>query len=217
MEELLAFAAALVALRLGGELARRWRARRLPQLAAWSAGLLAYSGACAALAWGPRRGGTTESSGCTTSAGALRSAPLLGVGSLLLVGRRWAAPLGLVWTGLAIGVVLAEQVTRHGRGIPPAQDHLDWVPARVLAVAGNGGGTLAVVAVALGTLRRRPFGNLLVIAGIAVAGVGSALVGVGEAGTAAFFAGAAVLVYAGFMSESAQTALTLRRLLRPTL
>ena len=44
--------------------------------------------------------------------------------------------------------------------IPAAQDHLDFVPARLLAIVGNSLGTLAVVGVALLTMRRRPVGNL---------------------------------------------------------
>ncbi len=103
----------------------------------------------------------------------------------------------------------------HGGGVPAAQDHLELVPARILAIAGNSAGTLAVVGVALLTLRRRPLGNLLVIAGIAVGGIGSTLAGLGEAGTAVFFA-AALLLYAGFMSRSSRTPLTLCRLVRPT-
>jgi Flp pilus assembly protein protease CpaA len=63
-------------------------------------------------------------------------------------------------------------------------------------------GTLAAVAVALLTIRRRPLGNALVLAGLAVAATGSALVGLGEAGTAAVFAAAAVLLYLGFSAPA---------------
>ena len=64
-------------------------------------------------------------------AGALLSAPLLGIGSLQLTGRRWAAPLGLVYTGLAIGVAVAMPVhgTFASTDVPRAQDHVDAVPA----------------------------------------------------------------------------------------
>jgi hypothetical protein len=218
VQQLLAFGAALLALRLGGDLARRWRARRAPELAAWSAGLLAYAVACAALAWGAAAGWDGRVFRVYYLFGGLLTAPLLGVGSLLLVGRRWAAPVGLVWVGLAVGVAVAEPLTRPvaQAGIPAAQDHLDLFPVRLLAIVGNSAGTIAVVAVALLTLRRRPVGNLLVVLGIAVGGVGSALVGLGEAGTALFFAAAVVLLYAGFMSRSAQSFLTLRPGMRPT-
>ncbi len=218
MQELLAFAAALIALRLGGDLARRWRARRAPELAAWSAALVAYAVACAALAWGAAAGWDDRVFRVYYLCGGLLTAPLLGVGSLLLSGRRWAAPVGLVWAGLAVGVAVSEPLTHPvtGSGIPAAQDHLDFFPARVLALVGNSAGTIAVVAIALMTFSRRPVGNALVVAGIAVGGIGSALVGLGEAGTALFFAAAALLLYAGFMSRSARSLLTLRPGIRPT-
>jgi hypothetical protein len=218
VQELLAFGAALLALRLGGDLARRWRTRRAPELAAWSAGLVAYAVACAALAWGAAAGWDDRVFRVYYLCGGLLTAPLLGVGSLLLAGRRWAGAVGLLWVGLAIGVAISEPLTRPvtGGGVPAAQDHLDVVPARLLAIVGNSAGTLAVVAVALLTLRRRPLGNLLIVAGIAVGGIGSALVGLGEAGTALFFAAAVTLLYAGFTSRSTQASLTLRRIVRPT-
>jgi hypothetical protein len=218
VDELLAFGAALLALRLGGNLAGRWRVRRAPELAAWSAGLVAYAVACAALAWGAAAGWDDRVFRVYYLFGGLLTAPLLGVGSLLLAGRRWAGAVGLLWVGLATGVAVSEPLTRavRGAGIPSAQDHLDLFPARVLAIVGNSAGTVAVVAVALLTLRRRPVANLLVVAGIAVGGVGSALVGLGEAGTALFFAAAAALLYAGFMSRSARGFLTLRPGIRPT-
>ena len=112
--------------------------------------------------------------------------------------------MGLVYAGLAVGVAVAVPVSGpfSGSGIPAAQDHLDFVPARLLAVAGNGAGTVAAAGVALLTIRRRPLGNALILAGLAVAGTGSALVGLGEAGTAAVFAAAAVLLYLGFSAPA---------------
>ena len=55
------------------------------------------------------------------------------------------------------------------------------------------------VAVALATFRRRPLGNALILAGVAVAATGSALAGLGAAGGAVFVAVAAALLYAGFV------------------
>jgi hypothetical protein len=69
----------------------------------------------------------------------------------------------------------------------------------VLAFAGNAAGTLAVVVVAVRSLRRRPLGNTLIVAGVAVAGGGSALLGYGVAGLAIALAVAALLLYAGFV------------------
>jgi hypothetical protein len=201
---LLAFAAALVALRLAGRLAGRWRARRAPELAAWSASLLAYALACGALAWGAAASWDARAFRAYYLFGGLLTAPLLGAGSLLLAGRRWAAPLALAYTGLAIGVAIAVPVhgAFAGSGIPAAQHHLDVVPARVLAIAANALGTLAAVGVALLTIRRRPLGNALIVAGLAVAGAGSAVVGLREGGTAAVFAAAAVLLYLGFVAPA---------------
>jgi hypothetical protein len=200
MQAILAFAAALVALRLAGALGRRWRVRRAPELVAWGASLLAYAVACAALAWGAAAGWDARAFRVYYLCGGLLTAPLLGIGSLLRAGLRRASAVGLVYVGLAVGVAVSAPVSGSfsGSGIPAAQDHLDFVPVRLLAVLGNGAGALAAAGVALLTIRRRPLGNALILAGLAVAGTGSALVGLGEAGTAAVFAAAAVLFYLGF-------------------
>jgi hypothetical protein len=207
VEALLAFGAALLALRLAGSLARRWRARREPQLAAWSASLLAYALASAALAWGAAAGWSNAAFRVYYLFGALLTAPLLGVGSLLLWGRRWAAALGLLYTGLAVGVAVAAPLTSpvSGDSIPEAQDHLDLVPSRLVALLGNSLGTVAVVGVALLTLRRRPLGNALIVSGVLVAAAGSGLAGLGVAETAAFVAAAAVLLYLGFVARPRRT------------
>jgi hypothetical protein len=200
VEALLAFAAALLALRLAGGLLARWRVRRRPELAAWAASLAAYAVASAALAWGAAYGWSDASFRVYYLAGGLLTAPLLGLGSLLLVGARRALPVTLVYCGLAAGVAIAEPVTSvSGTTIPDASEHLDLFPARLLAILGNSAGTLAVVGVALKTVRRRPIGNSLILAGVAVAAVGSALLGLGEAQTAVSIALAAALLYAGFV------------------
>lgn len=205
MEALLAFAASLLALRLAGDLAARFRARRAPQLAAWSASLLAYSVASAALAWGAAAGWDDRAFRVYYLAGGLLTAPLLGVGSLLLRGYRWAAPLAFAYAGLAVGITVSVSLTAavSGTAIPEAQAHLDFFPARLVAVLGNSLGTLAVVVVALLTLRRRLLGNALILAGVAVAATGSAVAGLGMAGTASFIAAGVLLLYAGFVRSGA--------------
>ena len=206
MEALLSFAAALLALRLAGDLGARFRARRAPQLAAWSASLFAYAVASAALAWGAAAGWDDRAFRLYYLAGGLLTAPLLGAGSLLLRGYRRAAPLVLLYAGLAAGIAASVPLTTPvaGTSIPKAQEHLDFVPARLAAVLGNSLGTLAVVAVALATLRRRPLGNGLILAGVTVAAAGSALAGLGEAQTAAFVATGVALLYAGFLAASGE-------------
>jgi hypothetical protein len=110
----------------------------------------------------------------------------------------------LVYAGLAVVIALAVPV--HGdfaaHGIPAAQDHLAFVPARLLAIAANVAGTLAVVVVALRSFKRRPLGNGLIIAGIAAAATGSGLAGLGAAGSAIGIAAGAALLYAGFVAPA---------------
>lgn len=137
-------------------------------------------------------------------AGGLLTAPLLGAGSLLLVGRRRAGPVALVYVGLAVGIALAVPLhgTFTGDELPKAQDVLAFWPARFVAVSANALGTLAVVAVALATLRRRPLGNALVLAGVGVAALGSALGGLGVGALTPTLAVASLLLYAGFVAPA---------------
>src|SRR5207247_2409130 len=75
--------------------------------------------------------------------GGLLTAPLLGLGSLLLSGRSRALVPGLVYAGLVAGVAVAAPVHgSFGEGIPGAE-HFGTLP-HVLAVAGNSAGTAAV-------------------------------------------------------------------------
>lgn len=204
MDILLAFAATLLTLRLAGALLARWRVRRAPELAAWAASLLCYAIASGALAWGAAHGWDRFAFRVYYLFGGLLTAPLLGVGSLLLSRRRWALPLGLAYTGLAAGLAVA--VPLHGAiggtSVPDAQNVLDFVPARLVAVLGNSLGTLAVVAVALTSLARRPLGNALILLGVALAAAGTAAGGLGVGGTAVSIALAACALYAGFVAGS---------------
>lgn len=191
MDVLLSFAAALIALRLGGLLARR---RRF----AWAGALFSFAAATATMAWGAAHGWDARSFRVYYLAGALLAAPLLGIGALLLWGRRWASPLGLLYTGLAVGVALVMPVhgTFGSTAVPRAQDHIDALP-RVIAIAASSLGTLAVLVVAAATLRGRPRQGLLIVAAVAAAGLASALTQTAVAAAAAAFAGAAVLLYLG--------------------
>src|SRR5215475_4781331 len=116
MDALLAFAAALLTLRLAGQLGARYRATARPELLAWSAGLAAYAVAAAAIAWGEAAGWDGRAFRVYYAAGALLTAPLLGAGSLLLAGHRRAGTVALVYAGLAVGVALA--VPLHGAFAP---------------------------------------------------------------------------------------------------
>jgi hypothetical protein len=204
VEALLAFAAALVALRLAGRVAARWRTRRAPELLAWSAALFSYAVAAAVLAWGAAHGWDARAFRVYYLFGGLLTAPLLGAGSLLIWRRRWAGPVALAYAGLAVGIALAVPVhgVFSGSDIPPAQDHLDFVPARLVAVAANTLGTVAVVVVAAATFRRRPLGNALIVLGVAIAAAGTAVAGLGVAGSSAFALAAVLALYAGFVAPS---------------
>jgi hypothetical protein len=202
VEALIAFAAALLSLRLTALLAQRWRATGRPELAAWTGALLAYAVACAALTWGAAAGWDARAFRVYYLFGGLLTAPLLGVGSLVLYGWRKITRPALVYVGLAVGIAIAVPVHgTFGESIPAAQDHLDFVPARLVAIVANVTGTLAVIAIAIVTIRRRPLGNGLILAGVAVAALGTALSGLGAAKTAVFVAIAALLLYGGFTAS----------------
>ncbi len=188
-------------MRLSADLARRFRRQGRAELLAWGAALAAYALSAGALAWGAAAGWSEAAFRVYYLCGALLTAPLLGAGSLLLVGRRWAGPLALAYVGLALGVALAVPLEAPiaGTDVPEAQDMLDLWPVRVLAIAGNTLGTLAVVVVALATIRRRPLGNALILAGVGVAAFGSGLAGLGVGALAPILAVAALLLYAGFV------------------
>jgi hypothetical protein len=204
VEGLLAFGAALLALRLGGALAGRWRERRRPELAAWSAALVSYAIAAGAMAWGAAAGWSEPAFRVYYLFGGMLTAALLGLGSALLYGWRWTLNPGLVYVGLAIGVAIAAPIHGDisGTSIPEAQEHLGFLPARLVAIVGNSVGTIAVISVAIATIRRRPLGNVLIITGVAVAAAGSAFAGLGAAESAVFVAIAALLLYGGFTARS---------------
>lgn len=199
MDVLLSFASALVSLRLAGSLLR---SRRY----SWAAGLASFAAACAAMAWGAAHGWDAPAFRVYYLAGALLSAPMLGFGSLSLAGRRWAGPAALAYFGLAVGIAAAMPVhgSLSGAQVPRAQGYVDTLP-RVVAIAGSSLGALAVLVVALLTLRRRPLGNALVVAAVAAAAAASALTQTDVAAAAACFALAAVLLYASITASRPRT------------
>jgi len=203
MDVLVPFAAALLSIRLASRILGRYRARRAPELLAWGASLATFAAASAALAWGAAAGWDDRSFRAYYLFGGLLTAALLGAGSLLRAGARWAAPAVLFYAGVAVGVALAVSIDPpvSGTSIPDASSHLAFFPARALAVLGNVGGTVAAVGTALAGIRRRPLGNALIVAGVAVAAAGSALAGLGQGGGSVFTAVAASLLYGGFVSR----------------
>lgn len=204
MEALIAFCAALITLRLAGELARQYRSARKQEHALWAAGLSCYAVAAGALAWGAAAGWDAHVFRVYYLFGGLLTAALLGAGSLRRIGVSAATPAAILFAGFAIGLVLAEPLLSPvvGTAIPDAQDHLAFFPARGAAVLANTIGTLALVGVAAIGIRRRPLESVLVLCGVALAAAGSAVAGLGEAQTSAFIAAAAILLYAGFMGAA---------------
>jgi hypothetical protein len=202
MDVLVPFAAALLSLRLAALVVRRYRARRAPELLAWAASLACFAAGSAALAWGAAAGWDDRSFRAYYLFGGLLTAALLGAGSLLRIGRRWAAPLVLFYAGLAVGVAIGVPIEPAvtGSSIPDAAAHLAFFPARALALVGNVAGTLAAVGIALAGMGRRPVGNGLIVAGVLVAAAGSAFAGLGQGGGSLFTAVAAALLYGGFVS-----------------
>lgn len=201
MDALLAFAAALIALRLAGKLFAR---RAQPHMLIWAWSLAAYAVAAGAIAWGEAAQWDARAFRVYYAAGALLTAPLLGLGSLALAGWRPSSGVARAYGGLAVGISLAMPVHAAfaAHGIPPAQDHLAFLPARLLAILANALGTAAVVAVALRSFRRRPLGNGLIVLGVAAAAAGSGLGGLGAGGAAVGIAVGAALLYCGFVAPS---------------
>ena len=183
MDALLAFAATLLALRLSADLVQRHRRKPTPGLLAWAAALAAFAAGSGAIAWGSAYGWSNPAFRVYYLCGGLLAAALLGAGSLLRFGVRWLTPVTLVYVGLAIGIAVAVPLTAPvaGGSIPEAQAHLAFFPARLVAIVANSVGTLAAVVVAAMGLRRRPLGNALILAGLVVAAIGSALAGLGKA------------------------------------
>ena len=146
MDVLLPFAAAVLTLRLAAALARRWRGSRARS---------SSPGASRSPASPPRPARSPGARGRLDDRvfrayylfGGLLTAALLGAGSLLRAGVRVAGAVALVYAGLAIGVALAVPIDPavSGSAIPTRRRHLDLFPARVLALVGNIGGTVAAV------------------------------------------------------------------------
>ena len=175
-----------------------------PELAAWSAALLAYAVASAALAWGAAAGWDARAFRVYYLFGGLLTAPLLGLGSLLLYGWRRIVGPALVYVGLAVGIAIAVPVHgAFGGDIPGGAGPPRFLPARFARSrcerrrhAGRR---------RCGTRSRSGAGRSATrssSAGVAVAAAGTALSGLGAAKTAVFVAIAALLLYGGFTASA---------------
>ena len=204
MEALLAFFATLVSLRLSADLVRRYRQRPAPGLLAWAAALGAFAAGSGAIAWGSAADWSNPAFRVYYLFGGLLAAALLGAGSLQWAGVRWVGPLTLVYVGLAIGVAVAVPLTTPvgGSSIPRRRRIWPSFPpassrSRRTRSARSPQSSVAVIGI-----RRRPLGNSLILAGLVVAALGSALAGLGKAESSLFSAAAALLLYGGFVLPS---------------
>ena len=114
-------------------------------------------------------------------------------------------PVVLVYAGLAVGAAISEPLSMpvSGDEIPEAQEHIDYFPLRIPRRSRRK---------RCGHDRRRlgcnchdpppPAGDELILAGVGIAAVGSAVAGLGVVQTAAFLAISALLLYGGFTISS---------------
>ena len=190
VDVLLSLAAALISLRLAGPLLRS-------RHYAWAGGVLSFAAATATMAWGTAHGWDDRSFRVWYLAGALLSAPLLGIGSLSLWGRRWAAPLGLVYAGTCRRHRRRDAGARHVR----LDERAARAGSRRRTSPRRGDRRQLTRDTRSGDRRRgddeaRRLGNSLLLGAVAAAAAASALTQTAVGAAAACFALAAVLLYA---------------------
>jgi hypothetical protein len=181
----LGVAASLVALAFAMSTFERWLARRRRHELAWSAALLQFSLASAALAAGAALGWNGVWFRLFYLFGAIANVPLLAVGTIYLLageraGDRWAAAV-VVLTAFAAGVVgvapLTGPIPRHA--LPRGSEVFGPLP-RVLAATASGAGALVVIGGAVWSAWRLRRGrmlwaNLLIAVGTSVTGASGLL------------------------------------------
>jgi hypothetical protein len=215
----LAFVATAVATLFAQATAVRWSRSKAPYQGAWTFALALFALASAALATGASTGWDEGTFRVFYLLGAIVNVPWLALGTVyLLAGRRpgdRVRAVLLVFTGLAIGVMLATPI--HGTiapdKIPVGKDHLDALP-RALAGIGSGVGALVVFGGAAWSAvrfaRRRAgtgglaAGNALIALGTLVLSSGGLLQGVigqDESFVISLAVGISI-IYAGFVVAS---------------
>jgi hypothetical protein len=216
----LAFIATAIATVFAQATAVRWSRTKAPHQGAWTVALALFALASAALATGASTGWDRGTFRAFFLLGAVIDVPWLALGTVyILMGRRTGDRVRavlLVFTGLAIGVVLAAPM--HGAipvtGIPVGKDHFGAFP-RALAGVGSGLGAIVVfVGAAWSAVRfarsRKPGsgylagGNALIALGTLILSSGGLLqgiVGSDEAFALTLAVGIAV-IYGGFLVAS---------------
>jgi hypothetical protein len=233
----LAFLATAIATVFAQATGVRWSHSKAPHQGAWTFALALFALASAALATGASTEWDEGAFRIFYLFGAILTVPWLALGTIYLlygqtIGNRVRTVL-LVFTGLAIGVMLASPI--HGTiapdgGIPVGKDHFGVLP-RALAGAASGLGAIVVFAgaawSAIRFARKRDSGalvagNTLIALGVLVLSSGGLLQGVvgqDESFVISLAAGIAV-IYAGFAVASgarfARSASTRRTTLPPS-
>ena len=152
--------------------------------------------AAAAMAGAPRWLGRLRVPG-DYLAGEFLPAPLLGVGSLQLMRRRWAAPLGFLWTGVAVGLTRgAGACTVRSAATTFREPRITWTCCHACSPSPRARSGRPPSSSSPLSPWRRPFGNLLLLAAVGAAAAASALTQTAVAAAAACFALAAALLYA---------------------
>ena len=215
----LSFVATAVATLFAEATFKRWRQRRRPHEAAWTAALALFALASAALATGASTGWDRGVFRVFYLLGAVLDVPWLALGTVYLLfgeraGRRVRAVLLFV-SGLAVGVMLTAPMRGSvvGSATIPVGKEVFGVLPRVLAAVGSGLGALVVFGGAAwsavrfaraagGRAAGRMAGaNVLIALGTLVLSGGGTLQGVlghDEAFTVSLAAGITV-IYAGFL------------------
>src|SRR4051812_31306326 len=160
----------------------RWLARHRRHELAWSASLLMFSLASAALAAGAAGGWNGPGFRLFFFFGAIANVPFLALGTIYLLagprsGDRWAAAITLA-TAFAAGVIAVAPFVAAipAHQLPQGSDVFGPLP-RILAATASAAGALVVIGGAVWSAIRRRLvvGNLLIATGTLLAGASGLL------------------------------------------
>jgi hypothetical protein len=219
LETAVASAAALVAFAFGLSTFERWLARRQRHELAWSAALVTFTVAAAALAAGAQGGWSGPVFRFFYLFGAIVNVPLLAVGTVYLLAGERAGDVAAVLVGLMCAFAAGVVVTAPFTGPLPVNElaqgsHVFGPLPRILAGVGSAGGATVIFAGAAwsawrfrrsGAPGRLLWSNVLIAAGTLILGASGTLNSVFGAMTAfavSLLAGI-VVIFAGFLVATA--------------
>ena len=223
MHSAFAGAAGLISLALTGATFERWLKQRTRHLAAWTLSLLLFAGGAIAAWFGAAAGWNEPTFRAFYLLGAILNVPMLGVGTIYLLGGRKigdrAAAAAALLSTFAIGVLWAAPMHGElsGQVLPQGSEVFEPLP-RVLAAGASTSGAIVVgsgAILSLWRLRgtsgadRRPVkrlatGNCLVALAIIVLSAGGLFNSVGDKMTvfSVSLAVGAALLFCGFMTAT---------------